>query len=321
MTARLADWSSIARGRILDVTSSQQLRSSTLTVPQISVLDSRRALGSRGCSITTAMVELIGDLPRRRGTSSNARWRFKCRFWYGVLGTAPIRGTQCTFSGIDDQQSRSSPQPTSRPSASPSSTMFGEQRISSSDAGRPYLNVQSPWPASTTCTGGQTPHRHAPQPVSEVGREGLRQALPTTHSLPIAEQPSGHRSPQCHWCTSTTTVSLVTWAGSSGPSMALTDGYSVLAVYMPRLRPGDCAVVLHDRLVDSGAVRAATGSPMKYFWNRCGSLNYLKTAPSPTISVVSRLQQGRSLRGGWTTTVYAAIDLDQGQHSHGCLVP
>jgi hypothetical protein len=85
----------------------------------------------------------------------------------------------------------------------------------------------------------------------------------------------------------------------------LREGYGVLGVFMPRQRPGDCGGS-HDELFK----RQTTGSPMKFFLEPVAlSLNYLKTR-----SRADRFPKYRSFHmtglsgGGWTTTVYAAID-------------
>jgi hypothetical protein len=85
----------------------------------------------------------------------------------------------------------------------------------------------------------------------------------------------------------------------------LREGYGVLGIFMPRQRPGDCGGS-HDELFK----RQMTGSPMKFFLEPAAlSLNYLKTR-----SRADRFPKYRSFHmtglsgGGWTTTVYAAID-------------
>jgi hypothetical protein len=86
----------------------------------------------------------------------------------------------------------------------------------------------------------------------------------------------------------------------------LREGYGVLGVFMPRMRPGDCGGS-HDALFQN---KATNGSPMKYFLEPTAvSLNHLKTR-----SDVGSFPKYRSFHmtglsgGGWTTTVYAAID-------------
>jgi len=85
----------------------------------------------------------------------------------------------------------------------------------------------------------------------------------------------------------------------------LREGYGVLGVFMPRQRPGDCGGS-HDELFK----RPTTGSPLKFFLEPVAlSLNYLKTR-----SRADRFPKYRTFHmtglsgGGWTTTVYAAID-------------
>lgn len=85
----------------------------------------------------------------------------------------------------------------------------------------------------------------------------------------------------------------------------LRNGYGVLAVYMPHKRPGDCTGG-HDAMFEL----KTTGSPMKFFLESTAfGLNYLKTR-----SRADRFPKYRSFHmaglsgGGWTTTIYAAID-------------
>jgi hypothetical protein len=85
----------------------------------------------------------------------------------------------------------------------------------------------------------------------------------------------------------------------------LTEGYGVLGVFMPHMRPGDCTGQ-HAAMFEL----PTTGSPLKYFLEPTAlSLNYLKTR-----SKADRFPNYRTFHmaglsgGGWTTTVYAAID-------------
>jgi len=85
----------------------------------------------------------------------------------------------------------------------------------------------------------------------------------------------------------------------------LQEGYGVLGVFMPHMRPGDCTGG-HDAMFET----ATTGSPIKYFLEPTAvSLNYLRIR-----SRAGRFPKYRAFHmtglsgGGWTTTVYAAID-------------
>ncbi|MBI2929727.1 MAG: hypothetical protein HYY24_29055 [Verrucomicrobia bacterium] len=85
----------------------------------------------------------------------------------------------------------------------------------------------------------------------------------------------------------------------------LREGYGVLGVFMPHMRPGDCTGG-HDAMFTMNT----PGSPIKYFLEPTAvSLNYLKTR-----SRAGRFPKYRAFHmaglsgGGWTTTVYAAID-------------
>jgi hypothetical protein len=79
----------------------------------------------------------------------------------------------------------------------------------------------------------------------------------------------------------------------------LAEGYAVLAAYMPHMRPGDCRTVPHARMFD---LAVSSGSPLKFFLEPVAiSLNALK----PRYKEIHMV--GLS-GGGWTTTLYAAID-------------
>ncbi len=85
----------------------------------------------------------------------------------------------------------------------------------------------------------------------------------------------------------------------------LREGYGVLGVFMPHQRPGDCTGG-HDTMFQTNIV----GSPMKHFLEPTAiSLNYLRTR-----SRAGRFPRYRAFHmtglsgGGWTTTIYAAID-------------
>lgn len=87
----------------------------------------------------------------------------------------------------------------------------------------------------------------------------------------------------------------------------LRGGYSVLGVFMPHMRPGDCTGA-HEKMFDV----KTTGSPIRFFLEPTAiSLNYLK---DPTKAAAADFPRYRAFHmiglsgGGWTTTVYAAID-------------
>jgi hypothetical protein len=85
----------------------------------------------------------------------------------------------------------------------------------------------------------------------------------------------------------------------------LREGYGVLGVFMPHLRPGD-ATGNHDAMFE----QPTTGNPMKWFLESTAvSLNYLKSRSAADGFPVYRAFHMTGLSGGgWTTTVYAAID-------------
>jgi hypothetical protein len=84
----------------------------------------------------------------------------------------------------------------------------------------------------------------------------------------------------------------------------LADGYDVLAVLMPLYVPGQCAGFLHASLFDPNAAPADGGGAIRYFLDMTlHSVNYL--LENESFSDVNML--GLS-GGGWTTTLYAALD-------------
>jgi hypothetical protein len=86
-------------------------------------------------------------------------------------------------------------------------------------------------------------------------------------------------------------------------------GYEVLAMNMPRCRTGDCSAdctTAHNEMFAS--IHVPQGSPLKFFLEPIVvSLNYLQTHGSDGSGYVDLNMVGLS-GGGWTTTVYAAID-------------
>lgn len=86
----------------------------------------------------------------------------------------------------------------------------------------------------------------------------------------------------------------------------LREGYGVLGVFMPHMRPGDCTGG-HARMFEMTNV---IGSPIKFFLESTAiSLNHLKTQSGPGRFPMYRAYHMVGLSGGgWTTTVYAAID-------------
>ncbi len=84
----------------------------------------------------------------------------------------------------------------------------------------------------------------------------------------------------------------------------LADGFDVLAVLMPLYVPGQCNGFLHASLFDADAAPTDGGSAIRYFLDTTlHSVNYLLETES--FSDVSML--GLS-GGGWSTTLYAALD-------------
>ena len=85
----------------------------------------------------------------------------------------------------------------------------------------------------------------------------------------------------------------------------LGEGYSVLGVFMPHMRPGDCTGG-HERMFQTNTV----GSPIRYFLESTAiSLNYVKTrSRSGHFPKYRAFHMAGLSGGGWTTTVYAALD-------------
>jgi lysophospholipase L1-like esterase len=81
--------------------------------------------------------------------------------------------------------------------------------------------------------------------------------------------------------------------------MLLGEGYAVLASYMPRMRPGDCRTLPHGKLFDK---KLASGNALQFFMEPVAiSLNVLKPR-------YREIHMAGLSGGGWTTTLYAAID-------------
>jgi hypothetical protein len=85
----------------------------------------------------------------------------------------------------------------------------------------------------------------------------------------------------------------------------LREGYGVLGVFMPHKRPEDCTGN-HDAIFQL----QTTGNPMRYFLESTAvSLNYAKSLRGADQAPLYRAFHMAGLSGGgWTTTVYAAID-------------
>jgi hypothetical protein len=86
----------------------------------------------------------------------------------------------------------------------------------------------------------------------------------------------------------------------------LREGYAVLGVFMPHMRPGDCTGK-HEEMFQMTNV---VGSPIKFFLEPTWvSLTYLKRQDAAGSSPNYRAFHMVGLSGGgWTVTVYAAID-------------
>lgn len=79
----------------------------------------------------------------------------------------------------------------------------------------------------------------------------------------------------------------------------LGEGYAVLAAYMPHMRPGDCRTLPHAKMFD---LPVKAGSPLKFFLEPVAiSLNALRGR-------YKEIHMAGLSGGGWTTTLYAAVD-------------
>jgi hypothetical protein len=85
----------------------------------------------------------------------------------------------------------------------------------------------------------------------------------------------------------------------------LREGYGVLGVFMPHMQPGDCTGQ-HDAMFKTNS----TGSPIRFFLEPTAiALNYVKTqSRAAGFSPYRAFHMIGLSGGGWTTTVYAAID-------------
>jgi hypothetical protein len=87
----------------------------------------------------------------------------------------------------------------------------------------------------------------------------------------------------------------------------LREGFGVLGVFMPHMRPGDCTGK-HEAMFE---IKTAA-SPIKYFLEPTAiSLNYMKDAKRVALDEFPRYRAFHMIGlsgGGWTTTIYAAID-------------
>ncbi|MCC6539459.1 MAG: SGNH/GDSL hydrolase family protein [Bryobacterales bacterium] len=90
-------------------------------------------------------------------------------------------------------------------------------------------------------------------------------------------------------------------AGMADTLATLLDaGYGVLAAYMPHMRPGECRTLAHGKLFDLPV--AAGTSALKFFLEPVAvSLNELR-------SKYKEVHMAGLSGGGWTTTLYAAVD-------------
>jgi hypothetical protein len=89
------------------------------------------------------------------------------------------------------------------------------------------------------------------------------------------------------------------------------EGYSVLGAYMPKCHPGDCdggCTAQHNAMFAS--LVPSAGSPMRFFLEPIAiSLNYLASRHrADDFPRYREFHMAGLSGGGWTTTIYAAID-------------
>lgn len=87
----------------------------------------------------------------------------------------------------------------------------------------------------------------------------------------------------------------------------LTNGFSVLAVFMPRGSPHDCRYRTHDEMF---RIQVSSGNPIKFFLEPTAVfLNYLaQRSQSDDFPSYGEYNMVGLSGGGWATTLYAAID-------------
>ena len=85
----------------------------------------------------------------------------------------------------------------------------------------------------------------------------------------------------------------------------LENGYGVLGVFMPHMRPGDCSGG-HNGMFTT----ASGGNPMRYFFEMTvAGLNVLeRPGDAGSLGAYQAFHMMGLSGGGWTTTVYAALD-------------
>lgn len=86
--------------------------------------------------------------------------------------------------------------------------------------------------------------------------------------------------------------------------------YAVLAMFMPGMQPNDCRENPHDPLFTDPANAPLTGSPMRYFLEPVAvAINYLRSRSQlDHFPLYRQIDMIGHSGGGWTTTVYAALD-------------
>ena len=102
-----------------------------------------------------------------------------------------------------------------------------------------------------------------------------------------------------HGCTFDDGTSPTSYGLANAIDTLLGEGYGVLAAYMPHMRPNDCRTVPHAQMFD---IPVKSGNQLKFFLEPVAiSLNYLKPR-------YKEVHMAGLSGGGWTTTLYAAVD-------------
>lgn len=151
--------------------------------------------------------------------------------------------------------------------------------------------------------------RNAPSPISglqhvksvetmtirmEAGQENT-----THHFLPQRANGKLAVLQHGHGCTFDDLKAEKSYGLAHTVDQMLGEGYGVLIAYMPHMRPDDCGTVPHGKMFD---LPVSAGNQLKFFLEPVAiSLNALKPR-------YKEIHMAGLSGGGWTTTLYAAID-------------
>ncbi len=128
----------------------------------------------------------------------------------------------------------------------------------------------------------------------EAGQENT-----THHFAPVRANGSLVVLQHGHGCTFDDLHAEKSYGLAHAVDQMLDQGYGVLTAYMPHMRPGDCGAVPHAKMFD---LPTGGGSGLKFFLEPVAiSLNELRAR-------YRQIHMAGLSGGGWTTTLYAAID-------------